>query len=47
MVRKISPRLGASEYSSEDLTPLMQLLRLAWGYKEVNDEHMDKVSLVI
>jgi hypothetical protein len=41
---KIAPEVAAGESSTTLNTPLMQLLRLAWGYKEVNDDQLDKVK---
>ena len=48
-VYKIARRVAPALVPQEDPiagpnSPLLQLLKLAWGYKEVNDEHTDKVS---
>ena len=47
MLRNIAPEIAEAESSTDLNTPLMQLLRLAWGYKEVNDDQLDKVSELI
>lgn len=44
ILSKIAPAVAAGESSTQPNSALMQLLRLAWGYKEVNDDHLDKVS---
>jgi hypothetical protein len=45
ILSKIAPEVAAGESSTQLNSPLMQLLRLAWGYKEVNDDHIEKVGL--
>jgi hypothetical protein len=47
LLRKVAPEVAAGESSTKLNTPLMQLLRLAWGYKEVNDDQLDKVQKLI
>jgi hypothetical protein len=45
ILSKIAPEVAAGESSTQPNSPLMQLLRLAWGYKEVNDDHIDMVGM--
>jgi hypothetical protein len=41
----VAPELAKSESLNRANTPLTQLLRLAWGFKEVNDDHLDEVRI--
>jgi len=43
----VAPDVAASESMNRVHSPLMQLLRLAWGYKEINDGHMEEVRTYI
>jgi hypothetical protein len=43
----VAPEVAAGESSTKLNTPLMQLMRLAWGYKEVNDDQLDKVRVLL
>ena len=44
ILARVAPAVAVSESNSKVHSPLMQLLRLAWGYKEVNDGHLHEVS---
>ncbi len=45
---RVAPEVASSEPMGRGLnSPLMQLLRLAWGYREINDDHIDKVQFEV